>query len=239
MHLAQDFLQAAVINIYKVVEHEHQILDAGSERRIYVGDVLHHAGFDRRFQCVDDIGSRLFPTELGGAAGSAGKALFNDLIELRERSRLHAIQGRDAHHHICMQVGRQLAHDIGRHVRFKVRQDDGDDLRVLVMDDFGDTARVHPLQGLQTLVGQAHIDAFDDICGLLLAQCVGHHIAQEFIDADTHRGLAAYAIGKGRQDTADFFTRYILQLGHGSSDFLHFTGTHVLEHLGRLRAHLR
>ena len=84
----------------------------------------------------------------------------------------------------------QVRQHLGRLVRIEVGEHDGDDLRMLEPDQLGHRARVHPLQRLEALAGAADVDAVDDARGLVLAERVDQHLAQELVGADAERGLA-------------------------------------------------
>ncbi len=66
------------------------------------------------------------------------------------------------------------------------------DLRMFVPDQLGHGARVHPLEGFETLAGGAEVDAFDDARGLVRAECIDEHLAQEVVDADADGRLALH-----------------------------------------------
>jgi hypothetical protein len=173
-HLAQQQLQALVVNFQEVLEDEHQIFDVSTQHFVLGPDRGHDLGFAAALHGVEDVGGSLETPDLCRfhALGIAGKLALHDRPELAQGLRLHTIQRGHAHHHVAAHAVGQVADHFGRLVRIQVGQHQRNDLRVLLGHHFRDCPALHPLQGFHTLAGMPKQHAVDQTPGLALAQAL-------------------------------------------------------------------
>ena len=129
-----------------------------------------------------------------------------------------------------MRVG-QLREDLGRLVGIEIGEHDRDDLRMLVADELGHGARVHPLERFEALARGPDVDAVDDARGLVFAERIHEHLAQELVRADADGGLLLDHGREVREHGAHFLARHIRRAAPSPCRALHFPRAHVLEDL--------
>ena len=117
----------------------------------------------------------------------------------------------------------------------QVRDDDGLDLRVLETDDVGYRTRFHPLQAVETAGVAAQQNPVDQAVCLVLAQCLGEHLADVAVRADADAGLIADHVDELAHHLLDLLAVHVAHLRHGHADPLNLFGAHVAQYLSGVR----
>jgi hypothetical protein len=154
-------------------------------------------------------------------------------FKLAQRSRLHAVERRDAQQHVVAQALGEVLEDFAGLVELEVHQDGGDDLRMLVADQVGHGGRIHPLQALDAGRVVAGHDAADQAGGAVVAERLGQHGLDGFV-VDRHRRALGGLLGEVVDHFFDALARHLLQRRHGVAELLHFLRPEVLQDLGSL-----
>ncbi|MNO88654.1 hypothetical protein D3C76_801100 [compost metagenome] len=103
---------------------------------------------------------------------------------------------------------------------------------MLVANHVGDRARLHPLQAVEAAGVAAQQDAIDQAVGLVLAQCLGEHLAHVIVGTHAQAGLVADDVDELAHHLLDLLTVHVTHLRHGHADTLDLFGPHVAQHLG-------
>ncbi len=128
--------------------------------------------------------------------------------------------------------------EVGQHlaglIRIEIGHHDGLDLWMLVADHIGHGTRLHPLQAVQTAGVAAQQDTIDQAAGLVLAQCLGQHLADVAVGADAQTGLVADDLDELAHHLLDLCLLHVAHLRHGRTDALDLFRTEVAQHLRRI-----
>src|SRR3569833_1177202 len=232
--LAQQRLYTAVVDLFEIVEHEHEVLDALREIGIDLLDRVHHVRALGRVHEIEDVRSGLAAADRGRLhVVVAGELPLEDLVELLERARMHALEARDAHQYVGAQPVRKQGQDLRGVIAVEIGEDDGDDLRVLEPDDLGHRARVHPLERLEALARRAGDDAIHEIARLFIAERRHLDIADVVFDTAAERGLIAHGLDELAPHRLALRGGDVIDRGHREAELLHLLGREVFHDLGR------
>jgi hypothetical protein len=234
LHFAQQQLDAAVVDVDDVIEHEHLVHDLLRHVVVVVLDVVHHRTFLLAAHEVEDFGGRAHPAQRGFLdVLVARQQLGEHVVQFAQRGRLHPVQRGDAQHHVVAQAVGEIAQDFAGLVALEVDQDGGDDLRVLVADQFGHRGGVHPLQAFDAGSVLAAQDARQQHRGLVVAQRLGQHLADVFVGVEPDRRIE-FGLGPERGQHVDHLAVLDrLHGGHRRAQLEHFARAEEFHHLGR------
>src|SRR5450830_527543 len=229
---AQQRLDATVVDIGEVVEHEHEVFDLAGQGVVDLADRVHQLAFDRAVEEVHDVGCAL-DTAQGGTRSIrvARELLLENRVEFFQGRRLHGVQRRhaqdDVQAHFMVEVAEHFAGLVG----VEVRHHDRLDLRVLVADHVGDGARLHPFQAVEAAGVAAQQDAVDQAVGFVFAEGRGEHLADVAVGADAQAGLVADDLDELAHHLLDLLSVNVAHLRHGHAHALDLFGPHVAQHL--------
>ena len=163
--LAQDALDAAVIDIEQILEEEHQAFDFACQ----LGVVLFDALQDQLGGCVvafvEDVGHRFCAAHRAHALGDLGLGdLLDDVLHFRQKLGGHLAQRGHPVADIMPQVVGKFGEYLGSLIGGEVGEDEGDSLGVFFLQE---TRKLLPVGLLQ------HAEALDVGDCLHLVQDIG------------------------------------------------------------------
>ncbi len=189
-HFPQHGLDAAVVHIDKVLEHEHQILDLLTHLLVRLADGVHQLTFDVGIEVVHDVGCSLQAAHLGClGTRRTGELFLHDVVQLLQRRWLYLFQVGDTHNQIEAHLLGELAQDLGRLLRLQIGEHDGLDLRVFVLDDAGHLTGIHPLERIEAAGTGTENDLVHQVARLVFAKGGHQRFAHEIFAADTDVGV--------------------------------------------------
>ncbi len=161
-----------------------------------------------------------------------GELLLENLVQFFQGRRLHGVERRHPQDDVQAHLVVEVAQHFTGLVRIEVSHHDRLDLRVLVTDHVGNRPRLHPLEAVQAAGVAAQQDPVDQAVGLVLAQCLGEHLAHIVVGTDAQAGLIADDVDELTHHLLDLFTVHVAHLCHGHAHTLDLLGPHVAQHLG-------